>query len=119
MSGVVWNLLRTEPENLMVLDAERRLYAALRADGGSYHLVQPAGLDDPRVGDGKLLAGELVCTCPGGIYRGGCWVTKAAAMFEGRDREAIAEANRRGDHAEDRIPWMDAAPGELTEAWGK
>lgn len=130
MSGIAWAPIHAEPESLMVLDTERRLYAALRSDGKAYHLVQPAGLDDPRVGDGKVRAGELVCSgCPGGMFRadvGSCWAVKAALMFEGRDRDAIVAANRRrpvldsrpGDH-EDRIPWLDspAGAGETVEAF--
>lgn len=123
MSGIAWAPIHAEAESLMVLDTERRLYAALRSDGTTYHLVQPATLDDPRVGDGKVRAGELVCcSCPAGIFRadaGSCWATKAALMFEGRSvrdpgRPPVGLLGADEDH----IPWLDspAGAGEMVEA---
>lgn len=96
---------------LIVLSARHRLYAALASKGASWHVIQPARLDDARVGDGKVLAGELVCCCPSGQYGRICWATKFAIAFERGARPAPPDED---------ISWMrDAAPGEVMEAMGR
>jgi hypothetical protein len=66
------------PEPVFVFaDAERRTFVALNRAGDGYHFVSPAAADDIRVRDGHVEAGELVCTCPGGRFRGSCYVVEA------------------------------------------
>lgn len=72
----------TARDQLIVFDRERRLYLGLNRAGDAYHVIQPAQLWDPRVGDGKVLAGELVCTCEGGTFRGVCYQTQRAIELE-------------------------------------
>lgn len=70
-------------------DLKRRTFVALNRAGDGYHLVAPADAGDVRVtgrylradgdvGEPKVRAGELVCTCKGGLVRGSCYVTEAA-----------------------------------------
>jgi hypothetical protein len=80
--NVVHHPIRQEHDELIVLNSRLRLYAALATDGNSYHVVQPARLDDARVGDGKVVAGDLVCTCPAGQYARICWAVRFALAFE-------------------------------------
>jgi hypothetical protein len=72
-----------DADTLVVLDASRRIYAGLSREGDYWHLIQPARLEDPRVGDGIRIAGQLVCSCPGGIYRGSCYYVRRAEALEG------------------------------------
>lgn len=90
MMNVAWSPLSVQPETLVILDATRRLYAGLNREGTGWHVIQPARLDDPRVGDGLRQAGQLVCTCAGGTFRGTCYRTEQAERFEGQmaDQEA-------------------------------
>lgn len=90
MTRFVWSPISIPPDALVVLDADRRLYAALSRDGSTYHLIQPARLDDPRVGDGLRQAGQLVCTCQGGTFHGTCYRTKEAERFEGEQADQAA-----------------------------
>jgi len=112
MTGIVWRPIGDVGNALVVLDATRRTYAALSREGDRYHLISPARLDDPRVGDGKRHAGQLVCTCAGGTIRGTCYRTAEAEAFEAGQR-----ANFTAAAADPQ--WFDAAPGELIEAFGK
>jgi hypothetical protein len=70
-------------------DLERRTFVALNKAADGYHLVAPADPGDVRVtgrylradgdvGEPKVTAGELVCSCKGGLVRGSCYVTEAA-----------------------------------------
>ena len=69
-------------------DPDRRTFVAINRSRTGYHLVHPAEPDDPRVtgrrlDDGSIseplvAAGDLVCECKGGRYRGSCYVTEAA-----------------------------------------
>ena len=71
------------PQQLVVLSTPLRTYAALGSHGDRMHLIQPAILEDPRVGDGKRRVGELVCSCASGLHaRGVCWAVKLALAFE-------------------------------------
>lgn len=82
-------------DQLVVLSSQHRLYAARRAKGNGFHVVQPAQLDDPRVGDGKVAAGSLICVCPAGAFGRICWAARLAIAFE---QSTPIE----------RIPWLDA-----------
>lgn len=82
MKGIAWAPLGHLKTDLVVLDADRRLYAGLARDGSYYHVVQPARRDDPRVGDGLRRAGQLVCSCNGGMFRGTCYRVEEAERFE-------------------------------------
>lgn len=75
---------------LVVLDRERRLYAGLNREGTAWHVIQPAQLWDPRVGDGLVVVGQLVCSCQGGTFRGVCYRTKEARAFEARQADQAA-----------------------------
>jgi hypothetical protein len=102
--NVVHRPIPAEHEELVVLNTRLRLYAALASDGRSFHVIQPARIDDARVGDGKVIAGDLVCTCPAGQYARVCWATKLAQAFE----RGIPVAERDADQ----LPWATAgAPG--------
>jgi hypothetical protein len=68
MSGIAWSPIHHIDNHLVVLDAERRLYAGLARDGGYWHVVQPVRIDDRRVEDGLRIAGQLSCTCGGGVF---------------------------------------------------
>ena len=70
-------------------DLERRTFVAINRAGDGYHLVAPADPGDVRVtgrylradgdvGTPKVEAGELVCSCKGGLVRGRCYVVDAA-----------------------------------------
>jgi hypothetical protein len=91
MSATFLHSIREAGESgeLVVLDRERRLYAGTNRDGTGWHVIQPARPDDPRVGDGLRQAGQLVCTCAGGTFRGTCYRTVEAERFEAE----------RADHA--------------------
>lgn len=82
MTRIVYLHVEATEDALVVLDAERRTYAAVNREGTAYHLIQPARPDDPRVGDGLRSAGELVCTCAGGTFRGFCYRVREAEAFE-------------------------------------
>jgi hypothetical protein len=80
--NIVHRPIPDDHDQLVVLDSRRRLYAALGSKGDSWHVVQPARLDDARVGDGKVVAGELICCCPAGQYGRLCWAVRLALAFE-------------------------------------
>jgi hypothetical protein len=83
MSGIVWAPIGHVPdETLVVLDATTRLYAARSRAGDGWHVVQPVRVDDRRAPDDARVAGQLVCGCPGGVYRGACWALALAEAFE-------------------------------------
>lgn len=67
---------------LVVIDRERRAYAGLSRDGEYYHLIGPAHPLDLRVADGRRQAGQLVCSCQGGMVRGTCYRTLEAEAIE-------------------------------------
>lgn len=75
---------------LVVYDRERRLYLGLNRAGDAYHVIQPARPWDPRVGDGKVLVGELVCDCEGGTFHGVCYQTQLAVELETAEADAAA-----------------------------
>lgn len=72
------------------VDAPRRTFVALNRAGDHYHVVTPARLDDRRVADSIVTVGQLVCNCPGGTFRGSCYVVKAveARLAATASREA-------------------------------
>ena len=94
---------------LVVLDATHRLYAGLNHAGNGWHVIQPARRDDPRVGDGKVRAGDLYCTCEAGTFGRRCYRLDQAAAFEAGQIRSIDLTDI----------FADAAPGELVEAYGK
>ncbi len=120
MSGLVYRPIG-DVDDLVVLDATRRTYAGLSTSGDYWHLIQPARPDDPRVGDGlERRAGELVCTCAGGTYRGTCWRTKEAEAFEAGIPRENAPVPGQVDLAElEAASWFDApaGAGEAVEAF--
>lgn len=76
--------------DLVVFDRERRVYLGLNRAGDAYHMIQPAQIWDPRVGDGKVLVGELVCTCQGGTFHGTCYQIQIAIELEIAAADAAA-----------------------------
>lgn len=105
-----------QTETLVVFDAHRRTYLGLSRDGRYYHCVRPARPDDPTVQDGKLVAGELTCSCPAGVFARRCYWTQLAEALEQGD---VGFTLAQPDPDPDDIAWMrDAAPGEITEVYG-
>lgn len=106
MTAVQYVGIALAGNDLVVLDANRRLYAGLSRDGAYWHVVSPA-LEDLVNADGAVIraAGQLTCRCRGGLYRGTCYRVEQAEAFEAGAGQAA--------------PWADAAPGELTEAYGR
>lgn len=97
-----------EFDELVILSGERRLYAALASKGDSVHVVQPARIDDARVGDGKVLAGDLVCTCPAGQFARVCWVVRFARAYEAGEI-GRAPVLRQLPIPDEAIAWMQDA----------
>lgn len=84
MTGLVFRPIGPVGDDLVVLDANRRLYAGLSRDGAYWHAVHPAPVamvnsDGATVRD----AGQLVCTCAGSAFRGTCYRVEQAEAFEG------------------------------------
>lgn len=71
MSGLVFRPIGPVGDALVVLDAHRRLYAALSHDGAYWHVVSP---DE---------GGILGCSCAGARFRGTCWRLEEAKGYEG------------------------------------
>ena len=69
---------------LMIVDAERRVYAAESRDGTYLHVIRPLWSDDPAVTtEGSLVrAGELTCCCAGGTFRNQCYRLDQAREYE-------------------------------------
>ena len=90
MSGLVFRPIGPVDDALVVLDSNRRLYAGLSRDGSYWHVVQPAQVDLVNA-DGATArsAGQLVCGCKGGAFRGTCYRVEEAEAFEGT-RDAAA-----------------------------
>ena len=70
MSGLVFRPIGPVNDALVVLDANRRLYAALSHDGAYWHVIQPRD-------------GALACSCAGFAYRGTCWRLEEGRAYEG------------------------------------
>lgn len=105
-----------EHEELIVLSLELRTYASLSSKGGRFHLLQPAVAADPRVGDGKRLAGELVCTCEAGLMGRLCWATKFAEAFEAGEIGRKPELRTAVPIPDEDLAWLQAPSPELQEA---
>lgn len=75
-------------DELMVLDAGRRLYAGLNRAGDGWHVIAPDG------------TGVLHCSCPGGTFRASCYRLAQCEAWERGD------AARFGSAAEP--TWFDA-----------
>lgn len=106
------------PNTLVVLDAKRRTYAGLARGGDYWHLLRPARLDDPLVGDGKRAVGELLCSCVGAAYGHMCYWTQLATALEAGDRGFLV-IQAADPWPDDTPAWMrDAAPGEIAEVFG-
>lgn len=104
MTGLVFRPIGPVGNDLVVLDANRRLYIGLSHDGAAWHSVHPTPIDLVN-GDGATIrtAGQLVCTCKGSAFRGTCWRVKQAEAFEaGQPGTAFTDS-----------PW---GAGELVEA---
>ena len=69
-------------DGLIALDLERRTYAAINRAGTRYHLLQPLEANHPLVVDGKRQAGQLGCTCAGGVFNGSCYQIMEAEAYE-------------------------------------
>lgn len=91
MSRLVWSPILVPADALVVLDADRRLYAGLSRDESYYHLIQPAQFDVTD-GDGNIVrpAGMLACTCRGFQAHGHCYQATAAIDFEGEQADQAA-----------------------------
>lgn len=83
MTRLVWSPILIPPDALVVLDADRRLYAALSHDESYYHLIRPLRAEDYQVRDGLKHVGELGCDCIGFNTHGHCYQAAAAIAFEG------------------------------------
>ncbi|MEW6223218.1 MAG: hypothetical protein AB1627_01175 [Chloroflexota bacterium] len=83
MSGLVFRPIGPVEGALVVLDADRRLYAGLSRQGDYWHVVSPA-LEDMANADGAVIrrAGQLICRCRGGLFRGTCYRVEQAEAFE-------------------------------------
>lgn len=120
--GLRYLQIAPEGDELVCLDAERRLYAGLSRDRTYWHIIQPLPLEDPRVGDGLRKAGELGCTCPGGVYHGRCYRVGQAEAFEA-GRLMLTPVQARGQIGMDEAAgpdWLYDAPvgaGEAVEAF--
>lgn len=124
MSGLVYRSLGNVGDNLVVIDAARHVYAGLSRDASYLHLVHPAPVDMVNAENAVIRsAGQLVCTCAGSAYRGRCYRTDQAEAFEAgtlapaHGPHCDADLRRNGCVCTD--AWLrDAAPGEITEAYG-
>ena len=91
MTRIVHAAIAVPPETLVVLDAERRLYAGLSRDESYYHVLQPAlfALTD---GDGNVVrpTGTLECRCRGFQSHGHCYVAAVAIALEARQADQAA-----------------------------
>ena len=79
-------------EVLYVLNASMRSYLGLSRDAEYFHAIRPARLEDPVVGDGKRLVGELLCSCAGGTFGQRCYWTKLAIELETGDRGILMDS---------------------------
>lgn len=107
MTGPVYAQAHIDPVRLTVLSATFRLYVGPSRDGTYLHVISPRQVDVADV-DGVVVhrAGDLACTCRGGVYHGACY------------RLEEAQAVERGEADVD--AWIrTAAPGELTEVFGR
>jgi hypothetical protein len=80
-----------EGDSLVVLDAGRRLYAGLSKDRTRWHVLQPLEAGHPLVGDGIRSAGQLGCSCLGGVFGRRCYRLVEAETLEasGNMRELL------------------------------
>lgn len=74
--------------SLHLLDPERRTYMIRRRTAEAWHLIAPADAEHPLVldPDKPVVTGDLICTCPGGRFRGRCWALTVAGIHETRSR---------------------------------
>jgi len=71
---------------LTILDAGRRLYAALSRDGTYWHVVSPLQADRlDAEGNVVRAAGALSCICKGATFHGTCYQQMNAEAFEAGD----------------------------------
>jgi hypothetical protein len=84
MTRLVWSPILIPPDALVVLDADRRLYAGLSHDESYYHLIQPTqfAIVDPNTDEVLRTAGALACTCRGFQSHGHCYQTQLAIELE-------------------------------------
>jgi len=82
-----------QPDGLIVLDVDRRTYAALSRDESYWHLIQPASEPIARGFDyvdangltvTPVAVGDLTCTCAGGRFKRHCYRIDQAKAFEQR-----------------------------------
>lgn len=114
---VVHVSIDVKPETLVVFDAHRRTYLGLSRKGDYFHCIRPARPDDPTVQDGKVIAGDLTCSCPAGVFARRCYWTQLAEALEHGDIGFVVASP---DPEPDDIAWMhEAAPGEIVEVMGR
>lgn len=108
----------------VLLDSNRRLYAALSRDETYWHVVSPLQAD--RVdGDGNILraAGQLSCVCKGATFHGTCYQVMTAEAIERADASGITRPPELGPDPRAALEAGSAtfdAPagaGEMVEAW--
>jgi len=88
---IVALLLEPKPATLYVVSASLRTYLGLSRDGTYLHAIRPARIEDPVVGDGKRIAGELVCSCAGRSFGQRCYWTDLATALENGDRGFVMD----------------------------
>lgn len=109
------------PRTLWVVSADLRTYLGLSRDGSYLHVIRPARLEDPLVGDGKAVAGELICNCAGASYGRRCYWTQLATALEASHPGFAGGYSEEPDQdiAWMREPGLDnpAGAGEAVEAF--
>lgn len=108
---------------IVVLDRERRLYAAQSRDGSYWHVVSPLQADRLDA-DGNVVraAGELSCICKGATFHGTCYLVMTAQAIERADASGITRPPELGPDPraaiEAGVATFDApaGAGEMVEA---
>jgi len=91
MTGVVHAPIGDVGDALTILDAGRRLYAALSRDGSYWHVVEPLQADVLGLDAGVIRpAGRLGCRCKGATFHGTCYRVEQAEAFEVGDLRQAA-----------------------------
>lgn len=105
MTRVVHVGYELQTEQLVIVSARLRIYAALSRDGTYAHLIRPARSTDLRVVEGRARVGDLMCDCIGSATHGRCYQQMNAEAFERADHEALG-----------RPDWADPDPRDAIAA---